>query len=135
MRVLVTGSRRRYWPDRGAARALVAAEVAGLPQDCVVIVGDADGVDEWVRELCARRALFVAKVEVGQHHYRRYGPGAPVKRDHAMLSLLKPDEGDYVIALQCDSSPGTQRTIERALELGLEVRVQRVEGAQLELKP
>lgn len=135
MRCLITGSRRRYWPDRGVARALVAAEVAVLPQDCVVIVGDADGVDEWARELCARRALFVAKVEVGQHHYTRYGKGAPVKRDHAMLSLLQPGTDDFVIALQCDSSPGTQRTIERALELGIEVRVQRVEGAQLELKP
>ena len=135
MRILICGSRRKYWPDRGAARALVAAEVAGLPQDCVVVIGDADGIDEWARELCARRALFVAKVEVGQHHYTRYGKGAPVLRDHAMLSLLKPEEGDYVIALQCDGSPGTQRTIEKALELGIEVRVQRVEGAQLELKP
>lgn len=132
-RVLVCGSRAKWWPDAAVGRALVAGEVDALEDGTVAVIGDADGVDRWAGELLARRGLFVARMEVGGQHHRRFGAGAPVLRDMAMLSLLRPLEGDYVVAVQCGSSPGTQQVIEEAGRRGIFVRLRRVAGAQLEL--
>lgn len=133
VRVLVCGSRAKWWPDAAVGRALVAEEVDALEDGTVAVVGDADGVDRWAGELLARRGLFVARVEVGPRHYRRFGVGAPVLRDMAMLSLLRPLDGDYVVAVQCAGSPGTQQVITEAGRRGIFVRWRRVEGAQMEL--
>lgn len=133
VRVLVCGSRAKWWPDAAVGRALVAEEVDALEDGTVAVIGDADGVDRWAGELLMRRGLFVARVEVGAQHYRRFGVGAPVLRDMAMLSLLQPLNGDYVVAVQCAGSPGTQRVIDEAARRGIFVRWHRVEGAQMEL--
>jgi hypothetical protein len=133
VRVLVCGSRAKWWPDAAVGRALVAEEVDALEDGTVAVVGDADGVDRWAGELLVRRGLFVARVEVGEQHYRRFGVGAPVLRDFAMLDLLQAP-GDVVVAVQCGGSPGTQRVLEEAARRGLALRLRRVEGAQLEME-
>jgi hypothetical protein len=131
VRVLVCGSRAKWWPDAAVGRALVAEEVDALEDGTVAVVGGANGVDRWAGELLVRRGLFVARVEVGAQHYRRFGVGAPELRDFAMLDLLQP--GDVVVAVQCGGSPGTQRVLAEAARRGLALRLRRVEGAQMEL--
>jgi hypothetical protein len=133
-RVLVCGSRLRYWTDPAAGIAKVTEVIDALPDDTIVIVGDSTGggVDRWARDIATRRGLFVAGVSVGPQHYRRHGKRAPLLRDHAMLDLLQPAT-DRVVAVQCADSPGTGYTVAAAHRRGLPVEHYRFESAQLEV--
>lgn len=131
-RVLICGSRE--WPNVDAAavaRRCVDDVIAGLPDGTIVVHGGAyKGVDQWAGEIATRRGLFVARLEIGPQHYKRWGNFAPVKRDYAMLDLLQPRQArrvfnDYVVAVQYGRSAGTQRTVDDALRRGIYVELHR----------
>lgn len=124
MRVLICGSRK--WPTPEVAeeaRVWLTGRVYALPPGTVVIEGAAEGVDRWAGEIATRCGLFVARVEVGPQHYKRFGKQAPIRRDWAMLSLLQ--SGDMVVAAQFAGSSGTQWTIDEARRRGIAVELRR----------
>lgn len=113
LKVLICGS--RDWKDVDA----VTDRVAQLPHDAIVIEGEADGADAAACVAAEHRGLFVAAVAVKGPHWRKYGRSAGHKRNAAMLALGP----DLVVAFQRNGSRGTQGTIDRARELGIEVEV------------
>lgn len=113
MKVLICGS--RDWTDHHP----VHARVNELPDDAIVIEGEARGADLMARAAAERRGLFVARVPCNNVHWSKYGKSAGHKRNAAMLALGP----DLVIAFQANGSAGTQGTIDRARELGIPVEV------------
>jgi hypothetical protein len=113
MKVLVCGS--RDWPNAAA----VYERVRDLPTHAIVINGCANGADSFARGEAYRRGLFVADVPVTSAHWRRHGPSAGPRRNHAMLDLGP----TLVIAFQHNGSSGTQSTIDEARRRGIPVEV------------
>ena len=113
MKVLICGS--RYWTDWPAVRD----RVNELPQDTIVIEGEADGADKMARFAAEARGLWVVEVPCKGHHWTLHGNSAGHKRNAVMLALAP----DLVIAFQLDGSPGTQGTIDGAERLGIPVEV------------
>jgi len=113
VKVLVTGS--RGWTDARAIRKRFAA----LPDDTIVITGQADGADSLARAAALQRQLWVVDVPVLRPHWRRHGRSAGFKRNRVMLDLSP----DVVLAFWDGKSPGTKGCIEEAIRLGVPVEV------------
>lgn len=109
MTVLVCGS--RTWTDR----AIIAAAVAKLPRDTVIIHGGARGADTIAGQEANRRGLTVI---VYPADWQRYGRSAGVQRNAHMLTDGKPDR---VLAFAVDlaTARGTADMVRRALAAGL----------------
>lgn len=106
MRVAVIGSRKIQIDDLGRY----------LPDETTEIVsGGAKGVDT-----CAREYALAHDIRLTEFlpDYRRYGRGAPLKRN-----LLIVENADLVLAFWDGASHGTKHTIDHAEKLGVPVRV------------
>lgn len=121
-KVLICGSRN--WPQhRDEATERVHEIVRNLPRGTIIIEGEANGVDTWARRAAVERALYVIEVPARPQHWTRFGKRAGMTRNLIMLDLLRPEAGDYVIAVQIDGSHGTQATIRSAQQRGLRVEL------------
>lgn len=106
MRVAVIGSRKIQIDDLGRY----------LPDETTEIVsGGAKGVDT-----CAKEYALANDIRLTEFFpdYRRYGRGAPLKRN-----LLIVENADLVLAFWDGASHGTKHTIDHAEKLGVPVRV------------
>jgi hypothetical protein len=111
MKVLVCGS--RSYKDMVA----VSSRMAELPDDTVVIHGDARGVDRYAKQAAERLGFTVIDYPA---HWTAYGNSAGVLRN-----LLMFDEGqpDLVLAFWDGTSRGTAHTIREAEKRGIPVEV------------
>ena len=118
MRVLICGAAPRRgvggWTDVYA----ILRELRKLPNDVVIIHGDAHGADRLAGSVADGIGLKVIPVPAEWH---RYGRGAGPVRNRAMLEMGP----DLVIAFHADiaSSAGTAHMVKIAREAGVEVRV------------
>lgn len=93
-----------------------------LPADVTEIIsGGAKGVDTCAREYAEKHQL---KLTEFLPDYRRYGRGAPLKRN---LSIV--ENADLVLAFWDGVSRGTKHAIEQAEELNIPVSIIHCEQA------
>lgn len=106
MKVAVVGSRSIRVADLGKY----------LPEETTgIISGGAAGVDTSAREYALAHGIPLTEF---LPDYRRYGRGAPLKRD---LSIIQ--NADLVLAFWDGSSHGTRFVIENCRRLGVLVKV------------
>lgn len=87
-----------------------------IPKDCVLIVsGGARGVDTLAGEYAAEHGIKVLTI---RPDYRRYGRGAPLRRNNQIV-----DTADLVLAFWDEKSKGTKYTIDYAKKTGKPVVV------------
>jgi hypothetical protein len=121
--VVYTGTR---YPGPEAAAAW--KDVMDLnPQEVVVFVGDAMGVDERVREACQERGVPYA---VFKALWKKKGRSAGPRRNRFMLETAKAivSAGDWGSEVELRAFPGpdskgTWRCIEAAEDLGITVKI------------
>jgi hypothetical protein len=108
-RVGIVGS--RHFPDLDR----VAGYVQSLPPDVGLVTGSASGVDATVTRVARERGLPVRVV------------GASFEEGDAVVSATRNqrlvDLCDVLVAFWDGSSPGTRRTVDRALDSRKEVHV------------
>jgi hypothetical protein len=109
-RVGIVGS--RHFPELER----VASYVRGLPSGASLITGSASGVDATVARVARERGLPLRVVGASFEEAR--DAGAAASRNQRLIDLC-----DVLVAFWDGSSPGTRRTVERALESGKEVHV------------
>ena len=112
MKVAVIGSRTVQVADLGAY----------LPDDVTEILsGGAIGVDA-----CAKEYAQAHQIQLTEYlpDYRRYGRGAPLKRNMTILQ-----NADLVLAFWDGKSRGTKYVIENAQKLGVPVQIIHCTGA------
>lgn len=115
MRVLVTGS--RTWADT----LVIRERLSQLPDDAIVIHGDAMGAD---RIADAQAVMLGLLTERHPALWERYGKRAGFIRNQEMV-----DAGaDLVLAFWDGESKGTAHTIEMAKTAGIPVEVIRGVG-------
>lgn len=110
-RLMVTGSRARYWSDPTKVKRAITSRLSTYPLDWIVLEGEADGVDAWTKIAC----------EITGHGYVPYPPDKSLpspqrfhERNNRML-----DDADEVLAFWDGESPGTKSVIRKARERGL----------------
>lgn len=111
MRVAVIGSRNMKVDDLGRY----------LPEGVTEIIsGGAKGVDT-----CAREYAIAHDIRLMEFlpDYRRYGRGAPLKRNHSII-----ENADLVLAFWDGASRGTKHALDYANKLGVPVRVIRMDA-------
>ncbi|MBQ8623209.1 MAG: hypothetical protein IJ424_02375 [Oscillospiraceae bacterium] len=87
-----------------------------LPQGTTEIIsGGAKGIDTCAEELANSLGIGLTVI---RPDYRRYGAGAPIKRNDEIISLA-----DTVIAIWDGESRGTKYVIEKCQKLGKPVIV------------
>lgn len=90
-----------------------------LPSDITCILsGGALGIDQCARRYAEGHAI---PYEEYRPDYRRYGKGAPLRRNLAIIQ-----HADRVIAFWDGQSPGTSHTIMKCRELGIPCTVYRL---------
>lgn len=112
-RVLICGD--RHWDDYET----IAMIVHSLPNDAVVIHGDAHGADTLAGQAAKKRGL---KVQAFPADWRTYGPAAGPIRNKQMLKRGKPHR---VIAFHRNigGSKGTKNMVSIASKAGIPVEV------------
>jgi hypothetical protein len=110
MKVLICGSRE--WVDEGPIKAVID----GLPDDCVVMHGNARGADKLAGVLAKERGL---EVEVYEPDWKMFGANAGIVRNLKMLD----ENPDQVYAFWNGGSRGTAHTIREAEKRGLPLEV------------
>lgn len=106
MKVAVIGSRNIKVDDLGLY----------LPEGVTEIIsGGAKGVDS-----CAREYAIAHNIKLTEFlpDYRRYGRGAPLKRNYSII-----ENADLVLAFWDGSSRGTKHAMDYADQLGVPVQV------------
>lgn len=120
MKVLICGS--RGWEDEKA----ILERVRGLPQDTLIISGEAPGADRLAEGAALRLGYHCASVRPLWTHY---GKRAGHLRNSAMLSL----EPDLVIAFSL-KTPGTANMLQQAQSAGVQTEIHYADGhVELEL--
>lgn len=114
-RVAIVGSRRRV--DREA----VAAFVAALPADAVVITGGAEGPDTWAEEAARARGLDVVLHRPALDGVRNRGEAA--RRYHDRNKRIASDCDRMAAFVAPARRGGTENAIEHARTLGKPVEV------------
>lgn len=111
MRVLICGS--RDWTDENSIHQALFV----LPENVVIIEGEARGADSIARDLAEAHALRVEKYPA---YWRKYGAKAGPIRNAQMLIEGKPD---FVIFCSDDlsESKGTADMIRQAQNAGIDV--------------
>jgi len=109
-RVGVVGS--RHFPDLER----VVRYVRELPAGASLVTGSASGVDATVARAARERGLPVRILGASFEEARDAGVAAT--RNQRLIDLC-----DVLVAFWDGSSPGTRRTVERALDSGKEVHV------------
>ena len=109
-RIGVVGS--RHYPDLER----VAGYVRGLPNGASLVTGSASGVDAMVARVARERGLPVRVL--GASFEEAQDAGAAATRNQRLVDLC-----DVLVAFWDGASPGTRRTIDRALDSGKEVHV------------
>ena len=117
-RVGVVGS--RHFPDLER----VAGYVRDLPAGASLVTGSATGVDATVARAARERGLPVRVVGASFEEAR--DADAAASRNQRLIDLC-----DVLVAFWDGSSPGTRRTVERALDSGKEVHVFTVPAASI----
>lgn len=94
----------------------MARYVRDLPAGASLVTGGASGVDATVARIARERGLPVRVVGASFEEARDAGVAA--SRNQRLVDLC-----DVLVAFWDGSSPGTRRTVERALDSGKEVHV------------
>jgi predicted Rossmann fold nucleotide-binding protein DprA/Smf involved in DNA uptake len=110
MRVAIVGSRSRTDQHN------VAAFVAGLPADAVVVSGACRGVDTWAVEAARARGLAVAEHRPDATGVR--SRGEVVRRYHERNARVVADADMVVAFVSADRKGGTENTIRHARRAG-----------------
>lgn len=106
MKIAVIGSRNLHVENIGEY----------LPDDVTEIIsGGAKGIDTCAAEYANSHAIKLTEL---RPDYRRYGRGAPLKRN---LEIIQ--NADLVIAFWDTRSRGTKHVIETCAKLGIPVRI------------
>ena len=114
-RLAIVGS--RDFGDSGLVRRFVDR----LRASTVVVSGGARGVDRVAVDAARLRDLGT---EVFPADWDRFGRSAGIRRNADLVASV-----DGLVAFWDGSSPGTRDAIRRALDLGIWVRVYRVDGS------
>lgn len=114
MSVLICGSRR--FSDPFTVSLAIDKRVQELPDECIVIVGGAKGVDQIAEKAALRHGHSVSRHEAD---WETYGKRAGIIRNLQMLDA-KPS---LVIAFWDGASRGTKHTITEARRRGIPVEV------------
>ena len=85
------------------------------PEVCEIVSGGAKGIDACAAQYAKEHGLTLT---VFLPEYERYGKGAPLKRNQAIL-----DYADAVLAFWDGRSRGTKWVIDRCAKMGKEVHV------------
>jgi hypothetical protein len=109
-RIGIVGS--RHFPDLER----VAGYVRSLPGDASLVTGSASGVDATVTRVARERGLPVRVV--GASFEEATDTIVSVTRNQRLIDLC-----DVLVAFWDGSSPGTRRTVDRALDSRKEVHV------------
>lgn len=128
MKVVVCGSRR--FPDPLGATAQIVRRIQSLPDDAIVIHGDAAGADRIAGKAAENVGIQVVRVPA---KWEEHVPGcscgnrswclqAGLRRNLEMLDM----NPDLVIAFWDGFSRGTKHTIEHASGRGISVEVVRL---------
>lgn len=111
-RVAIVGS--RDYPNL----AQVIAFVNSLPQNAVVISGNASGVDATAEAAALLRGLQVESFPADWHPNGTYDPSAGIRRNADIIAAA-----NEVAAFHYKNSRGTQNSINRAREAGLPLQI------------
>jgi hypothetical protein len=110
VKVAIVGS--RHFPELDRVRSFVGS----LPAGATVVTGGASGVDAAAGEAARERQLGLIKLP--PRFEESSDPGASARRNQQLV-----DAAEVLVAFWDGQSPGTRKTVERALDSGREVHV------------
>lgn len=110
MRLLVAGSRRRWWTDPNRIADFVDEIMDGLDPDSTVLVNglEPSGVDRWAKEAAERMGIAI---EPHAADWDKYGRAAGAIRNEEMAKVA-----DEVWLVWDGRSPGTKNMLDMAVK-------------------